>query len=138
MIAAPFGQRTEPHWRFDNFGYPVNRLGAGDVNGDGVPEIILASGTGYLYVLDGSGKTAWQDRAGYCVNDAIIMGEGDEARIAYCDESGLVRIADGKGKTLRDIRPPSPPRLLASMSRDDGKQVLVALADGRLMAYPLP
>ena len=138
MIAAPFGQRTEPHWRFDNFGYPVNRLGAGDVNGDGVPEIILASGTGYLYVLDGSGKTAWQDRAGYCVNDAIIMGEGDEVRIAYCDESGLVRIADGKGKTLRDIRPPSPPRLLASMSRDDGKQVLVALADGRLMAYPLP
>ncbi|OPZ02232.1 MAG: hypothetical protein BWZ10_03374 [candidate division BRC1 bacterium ADurb.BinA364] len=43
-------------WRFDNFGYPTNRVRLVDLNGDGKLEVLLASGTGYLYVLDGDGN----------------------------------------------------------------------------------
>ncbi len=138
LIATPFADTSNTLWRFDNFGYPVNRLVAGDLNGDGSDEVVLASGTGYLYVLDGSGGVLWQNRAGSCVNDAIVIEQPGRSLVAYCDESGLVRISDGGGTLLSELRTPAPPRLLTALGEAGAATLIIALADGRVMSYALP
>jgi hypothetical protein len=40
-------------FRFDNFGYDVTKVHIEDVNRDGAGEVLVASKTGYVYVLDG-------------------------------------------------------------------------------------
>ncbi len=117
-------------WRFDNFGYPTNRVRVADVNGDGKPEVLLASGTGYLYVLDGAGKVLWRDRIGVGVNDVLVLPGG---RVVYADEGGLVRVADGAGQVTKEWRTEAAPRLLAAC----GEQVVAAMADGRLVGFGL-
>ena len=62
-------------WRFDNFGYGVKRLRAADVDGDGQQEVIVASQTGYLYVLSPEGKVKWQDRAGSDIVEAVVLAD---------------------------------------------------------------
>ncbi len=138
LRATPFADPSNTLWRFDNFGYPANRLCAGDVNGDGNNEIVLASGTGYLYVLDGSGEVLWQDRAGSCVNDAIVIDRPGGSLVAYCDESGLVRIADGGGELLSELRTSAAPRFLATLGDGADAILAVALSDGHVVSYPLP
>ena len=54
--------------------------------------------------------------------------------VAYCDESGLVRVTDGAGRKLVDYSQPAAPRLLTVM----GDTLLVGLADGRMTAHKLP
>ena len=134
VVATPAASAREVRWRFDNFGYAANRLRAADVDGDGRDEVLLASGTGYVYCLDGDGTLLWQDRAGVCVNDVLPAPGPDGLRIAYCDEAGVLRLVRGNGDVVRSIRTPAPPRQLALLRGT----VLVALADGRLVAYPIP
>jgi len=134
------GSTLKPHptlWRFDNYGYPVNRLCAADLDGDGGTEILVASGSGYLYALDTDGRVLWQDRAGNCINDAVVFAGPGGMRVAYCDESGPVRIADGRGRVVREMRPPSPARLLKVLPAAQGPLLVMALADGRVAAYRL-
>jgi hypothetical protein len=128
-VASEFATGKEL-WRFDNFGYPTNRVRLADVNGDGKQEVLLASGTGYLYVVDGAGKVVWQDRAGVGVNDILVLPGN---RIAYADEGGLVRVADGAGKLVKEWRTDAPPRLLSVA----GQTLAVALADGRVVGLGL-
>ncbi len=137
LMATSASSAEKPLWHFDNFGYSVNCLRAADLTGDGRNEVIVASGTGYLYVLDVTGKVLWQDRAGYCVNDAIVIPGSAGMRVAYCDESGPVRIADGRGKLIREFRPPSPARLLTLLPPANGQLLVMALSDGRVAAYDL-
>ncbi|MCE5240317.1 hypothetical protein LLH23_17775 [bacterium] len=127
--ASDFATRQEL-WRFDNFGYPTNRVRVADVNGDGKPEVLLASGTGYLYVLDGAGKVLWRDRIGVGVNDVLVLPGG---RVVYADEGGLVRVANGAGKVTKEWRTEAAPRLLAAC----GERVVVAMADGRMVGFGL-
>jgi outer membrane protein assembly factor BamB len=132
VMASDFASGKEL-WRFDNFGYPTFRVRMADLNGDGKQEALLASGTGYLYVLDGAGKVLWQDRIGVGVNDVLVLGQGAQSRVVYADESGLVRMTDGAGKVLEEWRTEAAPRLLTPC----GKGVAVALADGRVVGLGL-
>jgi hypothetical protein len=120
-------------WRFDNFGYPTNRVRLVDLNGDGKLEVLLASGTGYLYVLDGDGKVLWQDRLGVGVNDVLVLTTPAGPRVVYADEVGLVRVADGAGKPVRTWHTEAPPRLLTTC----GNAIVAALADGRVVGFGL-
>lgn len=134
LVCTRYPNSGEVLWRFDNFGYPVNRLRCADVNGDGKAEVLVASGTGYLYVLDGSGQVLWQDRAGLTVNDVLAPTAAAQS-LAYADESGLLCLADGQGKRLAEHRTDSPPRQLAELSTGDRHLLLAALADGRVVAW---
>ena len=87
-------------WRFDNFGYGVNRLRAADLDGDGRVEVLVASQTGYLYVLDSDGRVKWQDRAGADIVEVIVL-ERSRFRIAYFDRDGVMTLSTGDGKTRR-------------------------------------
>jgi hypothetical protein len=132
MTAHTFADR-KLLWRFDNFGYPVNRVKMADLNADGQQEVLVASGTGYLYVLDGAGKVLWQDRIGFSVNDVLVMDRGGRKLVAYADEAGLIRVADGAGKLVKQWRTEAPPKLLAVQ----GDALMAALADGRVVAFGL-
>jgi len=89
-------------WRFDNFGYGVNRLRSADLDVDGDAEIVVASQTGYLYVLDGRGRVKWQDRAGTDIVEALVLADA-EPRLAYFDRSGVLTLATGDGEVRRRI-----------------------------------
>lgn len=136
LVCTPLANSGDVRWRFDNFGYPVNHLATADLNGDGKAEVLVSSGTGYLYVLDGQGQVLWQDRAGVTVNQALPRVQDGARQVAYADESGLLRVADGAGKALEDLRPGSPPRLLSNLPTAGGMLLVAALADGRVVAYP--
>ena len=117
-------------------GYPVNRLCAGDLNGDGKTEVFVASGSGYLYALDIGGQVLWQKRAGRCVNDALVFAGPEGMRVAYADESGPVRIARWSAGQInvREMSPPSPARLLKRLLPSDQGPLLVMA----LRRQPLP
>ena len=89
-------------WRFDNFGYGASRLRSADVDSDGNTEIIVASQTGYLYVLDGTGRVKWQDRAGTEIVEALVLRE-QQPRLAYFDHSGVLTLATGDGEMRKRI-----------------------------------
>jgi len=89
-------------WSFDNFGYGVNRLRAVDLDGDGRLEVVVASQTGYLYVLDAAGDVKWQDRAGTDVVEVVVL-ERSPWRLAYFDRGGTMTLATGDGNTRRRL-----------------------------------
>ncbi len=89
-------------WRFDNFGYGVNRLRSADVDSDGNAEVVVASQTGYLHVLDGQGRVKWQDRAGTDIVEVLVLRDA-EPRLAYFDRSGVLTVATGEGKVQKRI-----------------------------------
>lgn len=105
----------DQRWRFDNFGYPVNRVVCADLDGDGERESLVASGTGYLYVLAADGRLLWQDRLGFSVNDVMVAGAEGSRQVIYADDDGLVRIADATGREPRTIHTGAPARCLAEV-----------------------
>ncbi len=118
---------SEQRWRFDNFGYPVNRIVCADLDGDGTDECLIASGTGYLYALDTDGQLIWRDRLGFSVNDVMTIG----SRVVYADEDGLVRAADAAGSEVRTIRTGAPARWLAQL----GETACVVTGAGDVLCY---
>ena len=134
MVATPVDAQNTTLWRFDNFGYPANRLVAVNLDGKPGDEVLVASGTGYVYALNAAGEVLWQDRPGVCVHDVIAVQTPAGLRVVYCDESGLVRVADAAGHAIAEVRTPGVPVRLSTIN--DGT-VAVGLADGRVMAYSL-
>lgn len=137
MMATVASSGAKPLWRFDNFGYAVNRLRVADVTGGGASNVIVASGTGYLYVLNADGRVAWQNRAGHCINDVIVIETTKGPMVAYCDESGPVCAADARGKVVHEFLPPSPARRMIAVASPERELIVMVLADGRLVAYDL-
>ena len=99
---VPWSRGAVPRWRFDNFGYGANRLRAADLDGDGNVEVVIASQTGYLYVLDKDGRVRWQDRAGTDIVEALVLREV-QPQLAYLDRGGLLTLATGDGATRKRI-----------------------------------
>jgi len=100
--AGPGRRGSKTLWRFDNFGYGVNRLRSVDIEGDGKAEVIVASQTGYLYVLDGTGRLRWQDRAGVDIVEALVLADS-APRLAYLDHNGVLTLATGPGDVRKRI-----------------------------------
>jgi len=126
---------SEGLWTFNNFGYPVNRLRIADLDGDGAGEVVVASGTGTLYVLDGRsknhGKVKWQRAAQTNVADVIVLG-GERPRLAYIDSAGSVTVVDGNGANARERRLNGAPRFIAAC----GDRLVIALTNG-VVALPI-
>lgn len=134
MVATPVDAQNTTLWRFDNFGYPANRLVPADLDARPGNEVLVASGTGYVYALNAVGEVLWQDRPGVCVHDVIAVDTPAGLRVVYCDESGLVRVADAAGQPTAEVRAPGVPVRLRAFG---DRMVAVGLADGRVMAYNL-
>ncbi len=121
-------------WRFDNFGYAVRRIRAADISGDGAPEVLIASDTGYLYAVDAAGEELWRAHLGFAVNDVTVADlDGDGAvEVIAAGEDGLVRIFAGDGTVSRTINTPAAARRVCLPG---GGLVLAATASGEVVAY---
>ena len=122
LPAVPFQQATVSQWAFSNFGYPVNRVRMGDLDGDGKDEALIASGTGYLYALDARGKVKWQVRTGVDTADVLVL-KGKQAKVACIDRSGAALLLDGEGKVISAQHVAGSPGLLVEC---DGQLVIAA------------
>jgi hypothetical protein len=117
-------------WRFDNYGYPVERIRCVDLGGDGRPEVLIASGTGYVYCLDARGKPRWQRRVGLAVHDLVVA----EGMIVAGTEDGVVHAFDKSGKLLWSRAVGAAVTKLSVISPGGHAIIVVGLADGRLLA----
>jgi hypothetical protein len=124
-------------WRFDNYGYAVERIHAADLTADGKPEVLLASATGYLYVLDAAGELLWRDRLGFAVNDvtAADLDADGTVEVIAAEEDGLVRVYRGDGSVMRSICAPDAARLVCVPETEADRQVLVATGAGEVLSY---
>lgn len=124
--------RNKTLWRFDNYGYPVERICCADLNGDGRPEVLVASGTGYIFCLDAAGTLLWQRRLGLAVHDLALAG----GMIIAGTEDGEVHALDVRGQTLWSRSVGASVTKLAAIPKSGGVVVAIGLADGRLLALP--
>ncbi|MBI5686802.1 MAG: PQQ-binding-like beta-propeller repeat protein [Verrucomicrobia bacterium] len=131
LIAVTLANKTL--WRFDNYGYPVERIRCADLNGDGQPEVLIASGTGYLYCLDAAGKLIWQRRLGLAVHDLALT----DGFIIAGTEDGEVHALDHAGKPKWSRYVGASVTKLAAIQMADRPVVVAGLADGRLVALPM-
>ena len=131
------GPDGEIAWRFDNFGYAVRRIRAGDITGDDAPEVLVASDTGYLYALAADGSELWRDRLGFAVDDVAVANTDGDGRpeVLAAGEDGLVRVYAGDGTGLRDIATGAPARLLCVPTPGGDAPVIVATGAGEVAAY---
>ncbi len=123
-------REAEIAWRFDNFGYGVNRMRATDLDGDGTPEIVVASQTGYVYALTGAGRLLWQVRAGGDVVELVIL---PERRLLAVDRSGAARVIGPDGVPLQQLNFGFTPTRAALCGN-----LIVAGGAGRIAAFALP
>jgi hypothetical protein len=128
------GLKRETLWKFDNYGYPVERIVVADLDGDGRPEILVASGTGYLYCLAADGSRRWERRLGLAVHDVAVLG----GTIVAGTEDGDVHALDAAGKLLWTRAAGAAVLKLAGLSVAGRPAVVVGLADGRVQAVALP
>ena len=126
---------SEGLWTFDNYGYPVNRIRIADLDGDGAGEVIVASGTGYLYVLDGRsenrGQVKWQRRAVADVADVVVL-HGKDTRLAYVDRAGSVTVVRGDGSDPQVRWLDGSPQMVAECEGN-----LVIALENRVVALPI-
>lgn len=113
-------------WRFDNFGYPVERVLCADLDADGRTEVLIGSGTGYLYCLAGDGSERWRRRLGFAVTALAVVPDGLVAGTV----DGSLTWLDGRGEPRRTVDLGAPVTALAVA---DG-QVIAGLRDGRVVA----
>ncbi len=120
-------------WSFDNYGYPVERIRCADVDGDGRPEILIASGTGYVYCLDARGVLLWQRRLGLAVHDLVLA----DGIIVAGTEDGEIHALDGSGKSRWSQSVGAAVTKLTVISAAGQPAAVTGLADGRLLALPM-
>lgn len=128
MVACNMAGKTL--WRFDNYGYPVERILCADVNGDRRPEVLLASGTGYLYCLGPDGSLLWGRRLGLAVHDVTVS----DGAIVAGTEDGDLHALDAAGKALWSKRLGVSVTRVAPLTVDGRPVVIAGLADGHLAA----
>ncbi len=128
---APAGERAaEIVWQKLIGDDAVSRVLAGDLDGDGKPEIVVASHSGFVALLDADGSVRWVRYADNQVTDvAVVAGEGAGAALARSSTDGSVVVYDAAGEELARWRLHAPVgRVIAARA---GKAELVIAAAGR-------
>jgi len=128
LIAVDLKNKTLS--RFDNYDYAVERIRCADVDGDGRPEILIASATGYVYCLDARGRLLWQRKLGLAVHDLVLA----DGIIVAGTEDGEVHAIDGSGKVRWSQSVGASVAKLSVIPLDRRLAVVAGLADGRLLA----
>ena len=73
---ADGGLAVRPYWTFRTDA-PVTHVQAGDINGDGVQEIVALDGK-FAYVLENDGDLAWRYEMGVAANALLVTNLDDE------------------------------------------------------------
>ena len=128
--ADPWKGEYQDPWWWQNVGYPVNRIRVADVDDDGKDEVLIAAGTGYVYVLEGGGMEKWRYRAQTNVTDVISVA-GKRSRVVCLDSSGSVTCLDGLGTPTQVRWLETEPRYVVECEGS----LIVATVDG-VVALP--
>jgi len=100
--------KLNPVWKYDD-SKTFLAIGAGDINNDGVKEIVGGSSSGELYALSNKGKVIWKKNIpSESSISAIAVGNinginGDEIIVGTRQEG--IYFLDGKGNILEHIKP---------------------------------
>ena len=111
------GRGSPMLWRFDNFGYGVNRLAAADLDGDGRDEVLVASQTGYLYALTAGGKVLWHTRVGADIVEVIALKDARCAVVCF-DRYGDVAFVHRDGTVGSKAKLPFRPSRAVQLGAD--------------------
>ncbi|MCK5805996.1 MAG: VCBS repeat-containing protein, partial [Lentisphaeria bacterium] len=144
----PFHRKEQP-WLWWTLGSSkVRKIHAADLDGDGLPEILVGAGNMRLQCLDNTGKELWRFRTDHGICDTItsadLFGEGTLRVIAgngLTSDQGTCRIFDEQGTQLQTYWNEgwctSLPAVATADLNGDGKLTLFCGNNrGNLRAYP--
>ena len=106
-----------------------------DLNGDGQSNVIIASSTGYIYILDGTGEALVARHVGRAVRDVAVLPTGGA--------TGAVLVGDANGRIVivgldREEKVWQAPAGVTRVAGVDAGAVGLAVAatvEGELVAY---
>lgn len=123
-------------WEFNNHGYAHTDVIATDLMGDETPEVLVASATGYVYALDGSGEVLAQAAPPDAANNLTLIRDGDAVRevLVGCADGSVVALTPAL-EVIRRHRLASEVLLVEAV---EGAEIAVAgCRDGSLVALEL-
>jgi hypothetical protein len=98
---AQGGVVVRPYWSFRTEA-PVRQVHSGDIDGDGVPEIVILTANDTVYVLDNDGNITWQHEAGLMAHNLLVADLDGDSRSAEIFVGGR-----GEGVLLTDSQKPA-------------------------------
>ncbi len=81
LVQAEGKQVDQPYWSFDAKA-PVSHIQSGDINGDGIQEVVVVTITGLVYVLESDGNLDWQYETGFEANTLLVADLDDNPETA--------------------------------------------------------
>ncbi len=120
--------RGDVKFHFSNYGFGWREVLMGDVRGDERPELLLASETGYAYILGPEGEVLAQRKFGAVVTDLAVLSVpgADKARVAVACADGNVYLLNGEANPLASLRLNSGAGLLGVLDVNGQPRLLAA------------
>jgi len=112
---------------------PVTHVKLGDLDGDGVGEIVVSLNDGRVVALatDARARSVWQTEVGSTVTRLDVTSLDGRVAILALDESPALRLYAGDGQEMGKLELPFPAlRHLVVDLNNDGKREIVLAANG--------
>ncbi|MFP3904056.1 MAG: FG-GAP repeat domain-containing protein [Armatimonadota bacterium] len=122
-------------FEFTNYGFNVNELIMADITGDGHDELLIASATGYIYILDADGEVIAQRKLGDGISDLALM-PGDEPILVCSTGGGYVYLTDADLQPLAAYKAGAPVTLVQPLQSEDGLLLMAATEDTVICLQP--
>jgi outer membrane protein assembly factor BamB len=151
LLPAPLAQAQggvvlQPYWSFETEAR-VTALGAADLDGDALPEIVVGTADNQLYVLENDGNPAWRYEAGGAIS-AVALADLDadgRAEVVTASADGAVSLLDDAGQpawtfraagtaTLGQVQVALPCLAAYDLDQDEKIELLVGSRDGQVYA----
>jgi hypothetical protein len=144
----PFLRKEQPWLWWTLNSAKVRKIHAGDITGDGTPEILVGAGNMRLQCLDSAGNTLWRFRTdhGICttITTADVFGEGRPRVLAgngLTSSNGACWVLDENGSKLQTYYNGSwctslPAIAVADLDGDGTPTVFCGNNRGNVRAYP--
>ncbi len=151
LLPAPLAQAQggvvlQPYWSFETEAR-VTALGAADLDGDGLPEIVVGTADNQLYVLANDGGLVWRYEAGGAIS-AVTLADLDadgQAEVVVASTDGDVSVLDDAGQptwtfrtagtgTLGQVQVALPCLAAYDLDQDGKTELFVGSRDGQIYA----